>query len=467
MVDMREIRPNPGAQTRFLQSTERQVLFGGAYGGGKSFGLAIDPVGDFSSRSFKGIMIRRHYRELRDLIQYGLDIYPKVVPGAIYRKSDNLWEFPNGGSLIYQHAEDENAWQNIHGLQFTWMGIDEAGLFPDPNVLDTMFLRLRKSVDDDPNIKCALRMTANPGNPGSWWLKERFVDPAPPNTPFVVKSEYTDLRDGKRKIAKISRRFIPATVFDNPKVDPNYVAGLANLPDSLRKQRLYGDWEASASQAFPEIEDGVHIIDDFPLPSTWHRFRCADLGYAEPFATLWIAVDNDRNLVVYRELTVIPKNDRIGYMDVAKRILDIEGNEYIRFAVIDSQANSRSAGYTTSPLEDMNALGLMWQPVSKIGSSGSRDFRQQCVQKIHDLLRKDPTTGQPRLRFFRSCRDTIASLKSLQIDPDNIEDVVGGNDHHFDALKYGVMFRANPGNRRAGYSPTQTRPKAANEIFGW
>ena len=34
--------PNEGPQTKFLASTEKEVLYGGAAGGGKSFGVRVD-----------------------------------------------------------------------------------------------------------------------------------------------------------------------------------------------------------------------------------------------------------------------------------------------------------------------------------------------------------------------------------------------------------------------------------------
>jgi len=37
-------KPNPGPQTSFLSASEREVLYGGAAGGGKSFAMLADPL---------------------------------------------------------------------------------------------------------------------------------------------------------------------------------------------------------------------------------------------------------------------------------------------------------------------------------------------------------------------------------------------------------------------------------------
>lgn len=39
-------KPNPGPQTEFLAASEREVLYGGASGGGKSYALLADALRD-------------------------------------------------------------------------------------------------------------------------------------------------------------------------------------------------------------------------------------------------------------------------------------------------------------------------------------------------------------------------------------------------------------------------------------
>jgi len=41
---MEEIRPQAGAQERFLASTADIAIYGGAAGGGKSFALPMEPL---------------------------------------------------------------------------------------------------------------------------------------------------------------------------------------------------------------------------------------------------------------------------------------------------------------------------------------------------------------------------------------------------------------------------------------
>ena len=55
-----------------------------------------------------------------------------------------------------------------------------------------------------------MRATGNPGNVGSLWVKEMFVDPSEPNKAFDV---HIDTIAGRKSI---TRRFIPAKLQDNP-----------------------------------------------------------------------------------------------------------------------------------------------------------------------------------------------------------------------------------------------------------
>jgi len=74
-------KPNPGPQTHFLSSSEREVLYGGAAGGGKSYAMLADPLHGLNDPNFSGLLVRHTTEELRELIQKSQELYPRAVPG--------------------------------------------------------------------------------------------------------------------------------------------------------------------------------------------------------------------------------------------------------------------------------------------------------------------------------------------------------------------------------------------------
>ena len=52
-------KPNPGPQMEFLAAPERDVLYGGAAGGGKSYALLADALRYAHNPNHRGLLLRR------------------------------------------------------------------------------------------------------------------------------------------------------------------------------------------------------------------------------------------------------------------------------------------------------------------------------------------------------------------------------------------------------------------------
>ena len=60
-------KPNAGPQIG-LAAGEREVLYGGAAGGGKSYAMLADPLRYMGHPQFSGLLLRHTTEELRELI---------------------------------------------------------------------------------------------------------------------------------------------------------------------------------------------------------------------------------------------------------------------------------------------------------------------------------------------------------------------------------------------------------------
>ena len=170
--------PNKGPQTDFLASSEREVLYGGAAGGGKSYALIIDPLRYCQNSNFNALILRRTNDELRELIHKSQEMYPKAYPGAKWMEKKSQWTFPSGARIWMTYLEQDKDVLRYQGQAFTYIGIDELTQYSTPYAWDYLRSRLRTA---DPSLPVFMRATTNPGGPGHAWVKKMFIVPSPHN----------------------------------------------------------------------------------------------------------------------------------------------------------------------------------------------------------------------------------------------------------------------------------------------
>lgn len=447
--DTREVifRPNPGPQTAFLAAVEKEVLYGGAAGGGKSYGILADALRDMDHPSFRGLLLRKTTEELRELVLKSQELYPKAIPGIKWSQQKMTWTTPKGGILWMSYLDRDEEVTRYQGQSFSYIAFDELTQWATPYCWDYMRSRLRTT---DPSLSVYMRATSNPGGLGHHWVKKMFIDPAPWGKAFWA----TDVETGETLIYPevhlnkqgflephpkagqplFQRRFIPARLSDNPYLYDagDYEAMLLSLPEYERKRLLEGDWDVVAGAAFPEWNRAIHVIEPFEIPNGWKKFRACDYGYGSYAAVLWFAVAPDDQIIVYDEIYV---SKRLA-VDLADDILYRERGHRISYGMMD-----RSCWYVKGEgpciAEQMEKRGCRWRKAD--GSKGSRIAGKN---EIHRRLQIDEDTEEPRMVIFSSCINLIRQLPMIPLDKDNVEDVdTDAEDHLYDALRYGLMSR--------------------------
>jgi hypothetical protein len=231
---------NEGPQTNFLAAGEKDVLYGGAAGGGKSYAMIIDPLRNCHKKAHRALILRRSMPELREMIDKSRELYPQAFPGAKFREVEKLWNFPSGAKVEFGFLERDADVYRYQGQAYSWIGFDEITHLPTEFAWNYLASRLRTT---DPTIITYLRCTANPGGVGSHWVKKRYIQPAEHNTSFLGM-------DG------LTRKFIPARLEDNPYLanDGVYEQMLKSLPPIQRRQLLEGNWDVAEGAAFVEFD---------------------------------------------------------------------------------------------------------------------------------------------------------------------------------------------------------------------
>lgn len=260
----------PGPQTHARDTEAFETLYGGSAGGGKSdliLGLA-------ATEHRKALILRRVYKDLEGaggLIERSREL---LEGNGSYNGSRHLWRnIPGDRMLEFAGCEEERTKYRFRGRPHDLKAFDEVTEFTESQYL---FITgwTRTTIPDQ---RCRVIATCNPptSDEGLWviqrwgaWLDPDHENPAEPGelrwyamidgVDIEVANGETFEHNGETIIPR-SRTFIPASLEDNQYLrDGDYRATLQGLPEPLRSQLLYGDFNL-------EFEDDPWQV----IPSAW------------------------------------------------------------------------------------------------------------------------------------------------------------------------------------------------------
>lgn len=329
--------------------------------------------------------------------------------------------------------------------------------------------------------RCYVRSTANPGNVGHGWVKERFITAGKPDNTIWEDVTWTE-PSGEVKTQKMSRIFVPSSVFDNKALldnDPMYVQRLASMPEAERNALLYGDWDSFSGQVFREWKNDsthyidrhwTHVIEPFRVPSDWSIWCGLDWGYSKPYSVGWYAVEPKTN-IMYRikELYGCNGNPNTGVLEepteVARQIKAIEEQDInLKGRVIHRVGDPAIWGSQTG-----ESIGTLFEKERVYWDKGNHARIDGKMQFHYRLAFSEE--GIPKFYCFNTCKHFIRTVPNLVYSEKHVEDIdTDGEDHIYDECRYVMMenpiaMTPRPAPIERPYNPLDTSDDISNRTY--
>lgn len=253
--------PTP-KQRAFLLMNNKEVLYGGAAGGGKSVAQLMAALQYVDVPGYSAILFRKTYADLSlpgALIDMAKQWLMPFVDNHEVRwaEKEKRFTFASGATLNFGYLESDNDCYRYQGAEFQFIGMDECTHI-SPSNYRYMFSRLRKP--KTLQVPLRFRATCNPGGMYGEYYYQRF---------FV---------EGKEN----GRIFIGAGLQDNPYLDAEqYKEALAELDPIEREQLLNGNWQIKASGDLLD-RHWFNIVPHHEIPTAASHVRYWDFASTDP-----------------------------------------------------------------------------------------------------------------------------------------------------------------------------------------
>lgn len=445
--------PQPGPQAAAVDARYLidELFYGGARGGGKTYYLVLDFAIDSKEygRNFHGVLFRKTYAQLDEVVKLTKEIYGDIFPDAEFKVGTYTWEFANGSTLKLRYLDKDEDAENYRGHSYQWVAFDELDQWPTPAPYNKIKATLRSG---KPGIPKRIRSTGNPGGVGHHWIKKRFIDPCPQGFEKIIDEESGE-----------SRMFIPSKVDDNAILlqnDPLYkqrIKAATEGDEQLQKAWLDGSWDVFFGSFFDMFDPAVHMVDPFEvapggiIPPHWRLEGALDYGERSPTAFGLFATDEEGFSYLIDEYCVEGLWVDQHAENIKKMIAGcawtrgrmperIWADNHIFHVRTSATQGIPSERYVSGILS--KGIGITLKPTIKDRITGWRFLKNMLAWK------RDNDTGDllktPRLRYFPGCREFERTMRLARYatgEGGNSEDLDQrpNQDHIPDMVRYWCM----------------------------
>jgi phage terminase large subunit-like protein len=293
---------------------------------------------------------------------------------------------------------------------------------------------------------------------GVWWMSQTPVQ----GMEWIYDDIYMPAKKGEKNIG-----IVEAEMADNPTLSREAIDKFLDmLPEEERAIRSKGQYVHLGGSVFPDFTPQTHTIEKGVFtPTPEHRIiRTMDSGYTNPTVWLWLAVDEENNVTVFKEhyrakLTVEEHATIVNQMT-----RDIE-NQYgckVWLTTGDPAIKQTKEQTGTSVQQEYQKYGI-YIVVDMIPTD-----RRIGLERIRQYLKLNKKSKRPHLMITDDCPYLIAELPKLRwkkwaspkiAEQNNkLEDIRDRDNHCYDALKYAMTFMSD-------LAPTKYEVNANTEHF--
>lgn len=282
-------------------------VYGGAAGGGKTFGLLLESARNLNTPRYGATFLRRTFSEITEkggAWDKSCELFYPL--GGVPNYSEKKWYFEQGSTFNFKHLQHEKNLDSLGSSELPLILIDEATSFTE-----RMFWALvARNRSDIQGFSPYMRLSCNPDPDHflaeflSWWIGEDGFPIAERSGVvrwFVRDGEqivwFKELKEARNAYPEhdeniLSVSFVPSKLSDNKILetkDPKYRARLEALPFVERMRKLGdeekgGNWKVRQSAGMIRREWLIGNIRDHAPPGTqWVRYwDTAATGEKEP-----------------------------------------------------------------------------------------------------------------------------------------------------------------------------------------
>lgn len=234
---------------------------------------------------------------------------------------------------------------------------------------------------------------------------------------------------------------------------------LSSMTGLRYKRGFLGLWAGAEGQIYEGFDESVHVIDPFPIPYTWRRWRVIDFGYTHPFVCQWWAADHRGVLYLYREMYMSGRlvEEHVNGWRGKPGILELSGHEQYEATICDHDAEDRATlerwGIRTVRADKMIRPGIEALQIrlrqDADGRSGIYFMRDALVEEDETLkLRYKPLRTTEEIPGY--AWPSFDARRKEQSPKDEVP--LRADDHGLDCLRYLVMYV--DGKKRIGKPQT-------------